>query len=409
MKKMKTLIAMLLILCLAVTCFAGCGKEKVEGEIQQVTGTFDDCLMLEQVGVVNRTDFATYGGGLVYKDSETKKSGIISVQGLIDSGAVYDVVREVGGTYFAVMRTRASHANDLDGLNNFALVTGSGRQLVGPYYASYSIYGDFIVAYKATSRNDSDGVISIYDTDTFETKPDSTVRYNGEWEVYHLKSGEKLYGVEGTGSFPGYEQGPYLRYKNGDSYVTIDATGNLMPAEARIFADGSYAIESKIGEVFASNGKKLFDYDLTGFIPNETDGVNYIAKRYVDGTTTYVVMNKSGEIISTEHNDYITLVGNLVLCDKVLYNFKGETVLKGSCSSVKQDRMFGQYYVARDNDVYTMLDENGAVYISVGYDDDHVFYSDDFVACESAMGITCTIATKHRATTSRVILCLPGW
>ena len=385
MKKLKILVTLLLVSCLAVTCFAGCGKQGTKGEVQAVTGTFDDCLLLEQIGMVNRPDFTTYGGGLVYKDSETEKSGIISVEGLVDSGAIYDVVDGVG-TYFAVMTKRAANANDIAGLNTFALVSGDGREIIGPHYASYRLYGEFVIAYKATSRNDKDGEISIYDSNVFVTDSGKTVRYDGEWAVYYAKTGYKLPGVEGTGSFPGYDNGAYLVYNNGEKYVTVDSAGNLMPEKATVFEDGSYSLEGQVGEVFSSTGKLLFNYDLTGFIPYETDGVNYIAKRYFDGNTTHVVMNKSGEVISTEFNDYITLAGNLVLCNKVLTNFKGETVISGACDSVKQDRMFGQYYVARAGDVYTMLDESGAVYISVTDDEKHTFYTDEFVVSEKRDG-----------------------
>lgn len=386
MRKIKALVAALLLFCLTVTCFAGCGGESgTQAEIQKVTGTFDDCMMLEQIGVVNRSDFTTYGGGLTYKDSETGKYGIISPEGLIDSGAVYDYVRDKG-SYFTVMRRRAANANDIAGINTFALVAGNGRQIIGPYYAEYEIRGDFVIAYTATARNDADGHIGFYSDDAFETKFDSTVRYDGKWEVYNLTTGAKVPGVEGTGSFSGYEEGFFLRYNNGENYVAVDGNGNPAPEGADILDDGSYTIEGQIGEVFAGDGTKLFSYDLTGYIPYSTDGVHYLAKRYLDGKTTHVILDKTGAVVSTEFDDYITLEGNLVLCNDILQNFQGEPVLQGACSSVKLDRIFGQYYVARTEDVYTMLDDTGAVYLSLKYDDDHAFFSDDFVAFDHTSG-----------------------
>lgn len=411
MKKLNSLIVLLLVLCLTASCFVGCGNEAKQDDddekttvtqqndpqkddeddtdtddnVQQVTGTFDDCLMLEQIGVVGKTNFSVYGGGLVYKDSAANKYGIISVEGLIDSGAIYDAVKETG-VYFSVMTKRANDPNDLSGLNTFALVNGKGRQIVGPHYASYSLYGDFVVAYKATGRNDEDGDINIYDSDVFEAKIESSVHYDGKWEVYHLKTGAKIPDLEGTGYFSGFDQGTFLRYHNGDEYVTVDANGKPLAEDAKMFGDGSYAIESRIGEVFAADGSKLFAYDLTGYIPYETDGTHYVAKRYADAVNTYVIMDKTGKIVSTEFDEQITLVGNLVLCNEILQNFDGETVLKGTCSSIKQDRMFGQYYVARAGDVYTMLDDTGDVYVSVEYDDEHAFYVDDFVAYDKTSG-----------------------
>ena len=166
MKKLKSLTVLVLVLCLAVTCFAGCGGEKEQGIVQEVTGVFNDCLMLEQIGLVDIANFSVYGGGLVYKDSDTKKYGIMSVEGLVDSGAIYDYVKEKG-TYFAVLKTRAAHVGDIDGVNKFALVTGDGRQIVGPYYAGYEINGDYVVAYTATARAD-DGCVMINGSEAFD-------------------------------------------------------------------------------------------------------------------------------------------------------------------------------------------------------------------------------------------------
>jgi len=402
MKKLKSLVALLLILCLTITCFVGCNseaeddteeteevtepsdsKDDPQDMIQDVDGTFDDCLLLEQIGVVNKPYFYTYGGGLTYKDNDTGLYGIISSEGLFDSGAIYCSVMDEG-LYFAVMSKKAANVNDLDGLNSFALVQGNGRQIVGPYYAAYDVIGDFVVAYKAT-RKDDPGHIHFSNSDVFETKINSTVHYSGEWELYNLKTGEKIPGLTGTGYLGGFAQGPFLRYNNGTSYVSIDANGNPAP-DAKFFDDGSYAIESNIGEVFAGDGAKLFVYDLTGFIPYGISGDYYVASRYADGETVYVVMDKNGEVISSEFSEYPTVVGKLVLCDGVLQNFNGKRVLDGNCDNVTLDKIFGQYYVARTEDIYTMLDETGAVYLSMEYDDDHAFYSSDFVAYDCTSG-----------------------
>lgn len=403
MKKLKSLAALLLVLCLLVTCFAGCQEDtddaddkpsasdvddedkdvvEKEDEPPKVSGTFDDCMMLEQIGVVNRSDFSVNGGGLTYKDSETKKYGIISMEGLYDTGAIYsDVTAQ--DAYFSVMLENAKDADDLAGLNTRALVTGNGRQIIGPYYAYYDIRGDFAVAYTATKRVSENGAFSLYSG--FEGSS-SSAKYDGEWVVYSLITGLQIPGIEGVGSFSGYEEGAYLHYKKDDKYVCVDYSGNPAPDYKTMFNDGSYCVESQIGEVFAGDGSKLFAYDVTGYIPYSTDGTYYIAKRYADGKSAYVVMDKSGNVISTEFDDDFTLEGNLILMDGKLMNFQGETVLKGNFDSITLDRMFGQYYVVRADDTYTVIDEEGAVYLSVEYDDDHVFSTTEFVAYEKRDG-----------------------
>lgn len=400
MKKFLSVIALLLTVCLLATCLFGCSDKEepeeeeqeateeqgIQGEVQQVNGTFSDCLMLEKIGTVDRDDFSTYGGGLVYQDDETKKYGIISSDGVIDSGAIYDYVKSEG-SYFAVLLNVAKDANDISGLNKFALVDGRGRQLVGPSYASYYFYGDYVVAYTVTSRDDTNGNVKFYKgSDAFASEPTADVAYNSKWCVYNVKTGAQVPGVEGVGEFAGFHEGVFLTYKVNEEFITVDANGNPIPDDMDIFDDGSYAVESQIGEVFDSEGNKLFAYDLTGYIPNSTDGVHYIAKRYMDGETTYVIMDKTGKVVSTEYKGYVNLVGELVLCDNILYNFDGEVMLEGECGGVRLDKMFGECYVTHADDVYTMLDASGAVYLSMVYDDNHIFYSDSFVAADKSSG-----------------------
>lgn len=400
MKRFLSVIALLLTFCLLTTCLFGCSDEEetekedeeeteeqgIQGEVQQVSGTFSDCLMLEKIGTVDRDDFSTYGGGLVYKDKETNKYGIISSDGVVDSGAVYDYV-ESKGSCFAVLADAASNANDVSGLNKFALVDGRGRQLVAPGHASYYFYGDFVVAYTATTRDDANGNVKFYKgSDAFASELTADVAYNSKWCVYNIKTGTQIPGLEGTGEFSGFGEGSFLTYKLNDQFITVDANGNPAPEDAEIFDDGSYAIEGQIGEVFDSNGNKLFGYDLTGYIPSSTDGVHYVAKRYMDGETTSVIMDKTGAVVSVEYKGYVDLVGELVLCDSVLYNFEGKVMLDGECGGVKQDRVFGEYYVAHAGDVYTVLDPTGAVYLSMVFDDTHTFYSDQFLASDKTSG-----------------------
>jgi len=403
MKRLKALIALLLAFCLAAVCLAGCVQEEktTEGskesekqaeeqaaepkdDTQTVTGTFSDSLMLEQVGVVGRDDFYAYDGGLIYQDRETKKYGIISSDGLFDSGAIYTSA-DGKGAYFSVRTKKAANTGDIAGLNAAALVAGNGRQIVGPQYASYVIYGDFAIALKAVAK-DEDGQLVIYSSsEAFEVENDSSVSYSCNWDVYSVSTGAKI--LEGTGSFSGYNVGPFLQYYNGQKYVYIDANGTaVLDGAADVFEDGSYAIEGQIGEVFDSNGTKLFAYDLTGHVPYEGNGEYYLARRYMDGKTTYVVMDKTGKIVSKEFEQTPMLKGKLILADGVLQDFQGKVLLEGTCKGVTVDNIFGKYYIARTDDVHTMLDENGTVYLSLEDDGDHALYSSEFVAYDKSSG-----------------------
>lgn len=372
MKKFVSVIALLLAICALV----GCGKEEKpnrEEIIPSQYGELDDFLRAEKIGVVHRDDFSTAIGGLYYE--EDGLYGVISVEGLADSGAIYTLC-EPTQQYFAVSQKTISSKYDYENLNSIGLVDGYGNQLVPMEYADFRIIEPhYVVAYKVDlclGEEEEGHVTSLYIDDERQY-------YSGEWCVIDLNTGAKVPGLTGKADNTPFADGNYLTYKAEDGYKTVDYNGNPLPEDAKLFDDGSYRIETKIGEVFDTDGNKLFAYDPASFKPYQVEGDYYTATLYMDGVTKSVVMDKTGKIVSTEHEGYIELYGDLIKAEDGVYDFEGNKVYDGKPMSVYYDKMFGAHWIIREDERYTMIDVEGNVYFSEYYNDEYIIYTENFI------------------------------
>lgn len=349
-------------------------EPKDEGNNNQVNAEFSDSLIMEKVGIVHIDSFSVADGGLYYK--EDGKFGILSGEGLFDSGAIYyDLNTE--GKYFKAYTKEVSGTVDYDGLNSVILVDSRGNQIIPGTFADFEIINSrymkaITVNSLGTDYNDS---LLHYYGDDFDAY------YKGEWTVYDVTTGQAVPGATGTdtGFISGY--GNYFAYYDDNSNrIVLDYNGNSLSEDAKLFDDGSYAIEGKIGDVYATDGTKLFSYDLTGFIPYSRYGNYYAARMYTNDATKYAVMDLTGKVVSAEFDDYLDIQGELVFCDGKVYNFAGDNVLPGEYSSMYYDKIFGNNWLVRNDDTYTMIDVNGNVYFDGTFDDDHTVYTSEFLA-----------------------------
>ena len=406
MKRFLSVIALVLMLCMVASMMFACdsdsdkdddkkkensaskedsekedsGKENkpVNENNNVVNATFDDSLILEKIGVINSEySFMVAPGGLYYKD-DNGLYGIMSPEGLYDTGALYYACTDED-KYFKVYTKEVTSMLDYDGLNSVMLLDCRGKQVIPGTYAGYDVINDrFVKAFTASSTgiDSSDSLLHYYGDDW-------DAYYRGEWVVYDLTTGATVPGAAGTdtGYITGY--GNYISfYDADDNRIVIDGSGNPLPEDARLFDDGSYSLEGKVGDVYATDGTKLFSYDLTGYIPNGVYGDYYSARMYTEDGTKYAVMDKTGKVVSAEFNDYFDIEGELIFCENKVYNFAGDNVLPGDYSSMYYDEIFGNSWLVRNDDIYTMIDVNGNVYFDGPFDDDHAVYSDEFVAYE---------------------------
>lgn len=381
---MKKYLSLLLVALLIVGVFAGCGKA-VDKNNNVVNGTFSEYLVAEKVGTLNRDNFTTADGGLYYKD-ENGLYGVISFNGAKDTGAIFADVTPVG-KYFQVRTTAIAGDGDFAGLNAAYLIDGKGETVVPGTYASFYVISDrYIKVATVTERCYSkDETVVSYNSELGLTYDgnfgEKNSWYKGNWYVYDIVTDKLVPGATGTGNDMVTASGRYLNLQDADNkYYKINENGEALPEGARVFDDGSYSIEGKVGEVYDANGVLLFNYDLTGFTPAAESNGYYVANKYVDGSSKYAVMDKTGKVISTEFEDYITIYGEVVHCGEKVYNLEGKCILEGTYESVYVDKMFGQNWMLRNEDYYTVIDKDGNIFFNGGDDDDYDVHISDFLA-----------------------------
>ena len=383
---MKKYLALFLAVIFAVSMFAGCGKA-VDKNNNVVNGEFTEYLVAEKVGTLNIDNFTTAEGGVYYK-GENGLWGVTSFNGVYDTGAVFAAVVP-RGKYFEVTKNVASNANDIANLNKSYLIDGKGKIIVSGY-ATFDVMNErYILAAKGTERTNSkdETVISFTDKGLSCFGSSYDIWYKGEWAVYDIVTEKFVSGATGSHYTLMDGNGRYFWFNDTEKKrVTLNEKGESLPEGAKLFDDGSYSIEGKVGEVFDENGKLLFSYDLTGFKPSNISNGYYVASKYVDGTSKYVVMDAKGNIISTEFEEYINIYGEIVHCNNKVYNLEGKCILEGTYENVYFDKMFEQNWILRNDDYYTIIDKDGKVFFNGPQDDEHSVWTSDFMASKKIDG-----------------------
>lgn len=394
MKKCSRVIAIMATFCAVLMPLSGCsgdlgkllpdssgqGESSAQGGVSAQEELLQK-LAAEQVGNTKRTNLITGDGGVYYTD-ENKKYGVMSLDGQQDTGAKYTSC-EVKGPYFAVSTKQPTSYTDIAALNAVGLIDGKGNTVVPFQYASFKVLNDrYVQVIQVTARTYSrDDALVHYSKNAFSFSAGDDALFKGKWSVYDVTTGSKVPGVSGTSAAPVTASGSYITYyTDAQERKVVNGKGQALPDGAKAFDDGSYAVEEKSGTVFGADGTVLFGYDLTGFTPSGSTGDYYIAGKYVDGKTNYVVMDKTGQVVSSEFTSSITLYGDLILCDGKLYNFDGKTVIDGTYTSVTYDKLFGNAWLLRQDDRYTLLNDEGTVLYQGRNKDDISVSSSDFMA-----------------------------
>ncbi len=381
--KTKIISAVTAITCI-LALLAGCGKPVVDKNQNTVNGTFSDYLIAEKIGYIKTTDFLESSGGIIYKSNG--KYGIVSLNGLYDTGAVYEEA-STSGSYFQVWSKAPSSLDDINGLNSAKLIDGKGNTIVPEGYAAFYTESDrYIKVVTVAGKTDDEEkcLVSIsenYFSIAGASFSEGWQSYTGTWYVYDTVNKRTVPNLSGTSDTLLIIRGNYISYKNSDGeYIIVDENGNTAVSSKSVFDDGSYATESDVGKVYSVDGKLLFEYDLEGFVPTEFKNGYYTARKYADDGTKYAVMDNTGKLISAEFDDSINLYGDIFESDDKIYNLKGESIIDGTYTSIYPDKVFGQYYMLVNEGYYTIIDKNGAVYFNGPYDDEHTVDRSTFLA-----------------------------
>ncbi len=397
MKKMKV-FSLLLALIMVLSMLAGCGTKdpagaeteppvtetqtpETEGTDSPATGSTDSTpaeteaieatepaagtlpegLTATKIGTVEgKYIYTTSSAGIIYYD-ETEAMGIMTPDCKSDTGAKYTSCDDEG-SYFVVTNVDRDtiDPNAPTTLNCFGLVDATGKEILPQKYASIEAINDrFIYAAEVTEATDSkDDALLYYSSSFFSITPEKDdPLFKGIWYVYDALMGRFVKGVTGTNYPSILDNGDFIRYKddNGDR-ITVDPEGKPLPDGADTLDNDCYKLEDA---VYNSKHEKIFDIDPNGHSPSFMEAGYYVAANYDTGT--YVLMDYNGNVVSAEFSDFISVYGSLILCDDKIYNFKGEQVIDGSYDSVYLDEMYGATWVLENNDVYTMIDQNGNV------------------------------------------------
>ncbi|MBR0467143.1 MAG: OmpA family protein [Clostridia bacterium] len=383
------ILAMLMILSL----FAGCGKNVTDKNNNTVNGKFTDYLIAEKIGALISDKFETSEGGLYYK-GENGLYGVASHNGMYDTGTIFEEVQPVG-KYFQVRTKAPKSADDIAGLNSSKLIDSKGRTIVPEGYMSfYEENEHYIKVATVTGKtNSKDNVVASRSDNgaCFNGEgafSDKCVLYKGTWYVYDIINKRIVPGVSGEKDQSLIPLGRFIKYSKNNQYITVDENGDELSNASKVFDNGSYTVEGKVGEVYDETGKLLFSYDLAGFKPNYLEYGYYVSSKYSNGTTKYAVMDNTGKVISTEFDDMMTLYGEIFECNGKIYNLEGKNIIKGKYKTVRRDETFGQYYMLINDDYYTLIDKNGSVFFNGPYDDNHTVSSDDMLASKEIDGKT---------------------
>lgn len=365
-------VGILLLVCILILSFSGCGSEK--GKVKESMQTSADSKIgLPENLVAQKTAHLTASSATINEygiivQNDAKLYGVVTLDGLHDTGAVYSSCTSKGG-FFQVSHRNLQ--NTADGLNIYGLIDANGNTIIPESYAYFLPLNEYyVVAYRATVGTGSkDNSIVFYNSDSNYVGHGSGngSLYNGTWTVYSTQSMAPVPGAEGS-SASDYQSasGKYLTYHNdADERIICDENGNPVPEGAKILNDGFSVIETTDGAAaYNSDGERLFEYN-----PNEYSITDYqegylIARKYKDSKPYYFVVDQKGKIVSTEFESSFTVCGELLRVDKSIYNFKGEKIISGSYDSIRFDKMTRSCYALYKDDTYTLVTRDGTKLVS---------------------------------------------
>lgn len=363
----KKLIAGILLVFIIITGFASCGKEgKVEVSASKA-GKASLSLVATKIGNVKTQGSTTYNDeGVTYKNSEDKY-GYFFFDGANDTGAIYAKCSPVGK---ALCVSNAEPSDSVAGINVFGLIDSNGRVIAPEEYACFSKINDkYYVAYKAlaVTKSDEQAVVT-FDTQYSYVRSGSGkgTMYSGKWVVYNADTHAPVPGAEGDASNDSFNAaGNYLQYKTGSGdYVTCDNSGNVLGDGYKLLDEGFVKYEiTEGGTIYDSNGKKLFDYNPNDYTVNSYDSGYFTGRKYVNNKAQYFLIDRTGEKVSADFDQTLTVKGDLIICDRHIYDFKGKELVDGEYSSVTVDKMTKSFYSLYKDEIYTVITSDGTVVI----------------------------------------------
>ncbi|MBQ9551583.1 MAG: OmpA family protein [Clostridia bacterium] len=291
-----------------------------------------------------------YESALVYRQDE--KKGIRLYSGK-DTGAVYGYVymdTDDGLFYVSDNYENYDNSDTVSSVNVFGVLDPATGKESDCKYACFEKMNDrYLRAYTATAKADEDtDEKTIKKGKHFVSQFESGTEYLYETQVFDLKTGEIVDANE-------------IKYF--DSYSN---SGN------KSFSDGSYLISTtETDTVYNTDDQVLFTYNPNQYQIDDYKSGYYIAKKTVNGTSTYYLLDRTGKTQSAEFSSRPDVVGKMLTVfnnnsSYDCYWFDGTPVLNETYEHVTYDELSKDLYVLESNNKsYTFINGSGEVLLTV--------------------------------------------
>ncbi len=411
MKNTK-LFSMILFIAVLCSLVAGCANKGENGKTNkkvnnkensvssQVNVVSDKKLLdgfkAEKIGTIGKgkriyaTTTNPFSSGVYYKD-ENGKYGIMSFDGKKDTGAKYTYCESINKYFMVATSDFSAQKNEISAMNCVGLVDLNGQEIIPMKYASIKQINErYYQLYEALgTTDDRDEALIFSSNEVFSSVyPDEDdALFTGKWYIYDIISGKMVKGATGTKPYAFTGHGDFIEYVTDDKQIVIvNQNGDTLPytnslvGGVNVFDDGHYTVEEddSKGSLYNSDGDKLFEYNSEeDYVPMNSVGDYFYASGY-DTSTKYVIMDKTGKVISSEFNSIPILYGNLIYVDKKLCDMEGNPIVEGEFERVRFDDVFKNSYLLYNGSEVTCIDIKGNVlYKGVNQESSYYAIKDD--------------------------------
>ena len=302
---------------------------------------------LSKIGSFSQAEYRAdeYLENVIIVKDNNDRYGLISYDGTVLCAPTYAGIR-----YTKHLLRFTSNDSDMeaepDSVNRYGVLREDGTVLIEEGYAILETLGDkYILGIKATAKTTvKENALFYISSSLFTVSPEEgDPLFEGTWHVIDAATGTEVEGATGTTTnFPS-DRGSAVVYTDSSNVKhVLLANGKEMPENATLFSNGSYCVTTASeGTVYDGNGMKLFSFDPNAFSVN-CDDDHYFAKKTVDGTTSYELLNEKGEICSAPFAYAPSLIGRFALVydsnfDRYLYDLEGNQILEGAVASAYLD------------------------------------------------------------------------
>lgn len=375
---MRRILSVLLVVVLAISMLAGCAGKTTTNSEAEGYSSFPSKLTAEKIATLDMNDKSmnVADGGIYYRSGD--KYGVMSFDGKHDTGAIYSYCTPKKNFFMVVTEVPETEEMTIENMNNVGVIDATGKVIVPEEYASVDVLNErFIKVCEVTEQTDSkdDALVFYTERSMAIFANDDDTFFKGNWYVFDAETGKKVEGVTGTQAYTVTAYGNHIEYTTDDREdKCVNANGEALPEEAELLDDGSYIIEKDgSGSAYDKNGSKLFDYSTDDYeITYCGEGDKYfMARKYVDSKSKYMVVDKKGEVVSVEFEEYPNLYGECLFVENKLYDLEGNVVCEGEFKRASLDKFTrNAIMLTAENDDVTIIKDGKTVVAQFESSDD---------------------------------------